>query len=286
MKPGMRAILLSATLPALTGCYEQRIVKDSFGEYRTLARESERGEHTDAQGKPSGGGGEAGGDLAEFNPAGQTSIWAIPLESFDGDEQQRRALRLIYRLQRDRNVPDLWQRTEQGKTIVYRGHYVSADAGDAQSDLRQTRMIELDGIRPYQDVEVKRINFVPQAARSQLDLKRYAGQDLYTLQVGAYDDQFKGDPRKAAEDAAEELRKEGELAFYYHGPNMSVVTIGLWDYETAWSREVGVQDRYSEVVLKTQQQHPDNQLNGKPIWQKEGGQTPEKQGSFLVHVPK
>src|SRR5207249_754255 len=60
---------------------------------------------------------------------------------------------------------------------------------------------------------------------------------LYTLQVGVYGRRDLEHPseadlaeeRRAAEEAAFRLRQEGELAFYYHGPQMSTVSVGVFD---------------------------------------------------------
>lgn len=107
----------------------------------------------------------------------------------------------------------------------------------------------------------------------------------YTLQVAVYTrmDDEKSSPselaefRKAAEDAAVALRREGEQAFYYHGPFGSSVTVGLFS----------TPDERSGLAAVLRTKYPQNLINGQPT--KVGSpltiKNAQPQRSFIVEVP-
>jgi hypothetical protein len=115
-----------------------------------------------------------------------------------------------------------------------------------------------------------------------------------TLQVGIYcrmDDRKPtaaelAEFRKAAEAAAIELRRGGELAFYYHGPERSTVTVGLFTQKDLNDGTGGESDDLREA----RQKHPSALVNGMGLRQSEIVPGSKKKGelqkSFLVTVPK
>ncbi|MAY73224.1 MAG: hypothetical protein CMJ31_00595 [Phycisphaerae bacterium] len=139
------------------------------------------------------------------------------------------------------------------------------------------------------------------AADTELDLrtvaKRYGPNALYTLQVAVYG-LSPSDPRqpsgedlasfrRAAEDAAAAFRAAGEEAFYLHGPQNSIVTIGVFGRED-------LDDSVNPPVLsrrlrETHERHPHNLLNGQAIRMTgraaSGAVVEQLQTSQLVEVP-
>jgi hypothetical protein len=121
---------------------------------------------------------------------------------------------------------------------------------------------------------------------------------LYTLQVGVYsrEDQKAATPaemaefRKTAEEAVVQLRREGEQAFYSHGPNRSMVTIGLFGTE-----DFDATSKFESPALRAlRKRFPYNLQNGMGIKQRftvtdpKTGQQMKKeriQPSGLVQVP-
>ena len=125
-----------------------------------------------------------------------------------------------------------------------------------------------------------------------LDLYQFAGDDLMTLQIGYYDEQYGEDFREAAELAAKELREQGDQAFYYHGPNRSLLTVGLFGQEDLVQHttpgqdgRIFVQTQYSQRVVELQKKYPHNLGNGLTLLQKQGGKDIGAQLSSLVRVP-
>ena len=122
-----------------------------------------------------------------------------------------------------------------------------------------------------------------------MDLKQHAG--MYSLQIGFYDEAFGKEFRKAAEEMATILREDGVEAYYYHGPNISMVTVGLFDDSDLVKREVrmpnglvSIQEGYGPRIKVLQEQFPNNLGNGATVIDKIDGQNLGPQPSFLVRV--
>ena len=213
----------------------------------------------------------------------QNSGCAILLKSFDGPGQDNEAARFIDRLTLTAAMPDLWKSRFKNVTNVYRGRYSDVASPQAQRDLRQSRMIQVDGKRPFEAADLVDLSTgKPPAAviTSDNDLRRYPNQ--YSLQVGCYDEQS-GNPRVAAERAAATLRAEGEQAFFYHGPFLSLVTVGLFDESDMTLRDGAT--AYSPRVKELQRRFPYNLVNGRTLVEKRSDGTKIRdQPSFLVRV--
>jgi hypothetical protein len=91
---------------------------------------------------------------------------------------------------------------------------------------------------------------------------------LYTLAIGFYTRADLGKPtpeelreyRTLAEEATAKLRREGDQAYFYHGPNGSQVTIGVFtpeDYDP-----VAKQGVESLALTDARQKYPNYLLNG------------------------
>ena len=268
-RPGLAWIACLAAGIATAGCEYQEISRtDPFREWavRTgMAPDPKKQGITQA-------------DLRAF---AQTRGHAIRLQSFDGEDRLRLARNLSSHLSKSVGLNDTWFTDDQGIATVYRGQYLDPDLPDAQRDLEQTRGLIVDGWRPFVDAE-----FVPvgaDGAYSPRDLRGYPG--MYTLQIAFYTLDMGEDFRKVAEQRAEQLRKEDFDAYFYHGPKMSNVTIGLFTQEEAYER-VGPQFKPSAVVRALMKRFPHNEGNGQPIpfANKDGKE--EFQESSLVVVPK
>jgi hypothetical protein len=126
---------------------------------------------------------------------------------------------------------------------------------------------------------------MPPADQGAVDLRSVAGQGHYTLQIGYFEDP--NDPalaRQTAEQWAGQLRSQGTAAYYFHGPNRSMVTVGVFPANAASVSETGVVT-YSPAVRQLQQQFPHNLYNGNTIRVKlRDGRTID-QPSFLVRIP-
>jgi hypothetical protein len=205
--------------------------------------------------------------------------YAILLETFEGDKANTRAARRAKQLLEEAKISDIWIRQAMSKWQVLRGHYPDPNVERAQSDLRQVRMAQVDGLRPYENVDVVSLRLGVDSALAKFDLKQFAGHALYSLQVAAFDEAYGENFRQAAEDYMRELRDAGEEAYFYHAPEMSMVTIGIFSNEDLPLRKVKrqmpdgqisefKQTAYGPRILEIQQRHPHNIFNGYTVSEK------------------
>jgi hypothetical protein len=115
----------------------------------------------------------------------------------------------------------------------------------------------------------------------------------YTLQVGVYgrlDTQGTSasdlaEFRRAAEQAAAKLRREGEEAYYFHGPSRSMVLIGAFDETEYDESHPGAGD--GPRLKEARQKFPYNLVNGAGYKQTRPGATEGSlQRSQVVMIPK
>ena len=267
-------MVLAAAL-LISGCYEYRVKYDGWETFRSQIGGDKPGDpNTNAK-------------SAGAAPVDTRSGWAILVETFEGASRFRRASELVRRLTNRYAVTELWIQEDQGKTKVYRGRYDTLTDLDAQKTLMQMRALDDDGTKPYENVELVSLGgdeTVRTAGSS--DLRAHSGQGFYTLQIGFYDDEYGPDFRDAAEQAAAALRMENHRAFYYHGPNRSMVTIELFT-EADFDQDGPVRV-YGARMLALQEKFPNNLGNGRTVVEKiDDGKKSEKraQQSFIVKVP-
>ncbi len=265
-----RSIILSlsaivASLAVAGGCTYEYVVSDGWAGMR---------EYADSTVQP------ASGRLRERPLDG----WAIRMASLQGKDAKAQAARAIAYLQKRANVPDLWYLPRADGVEVYRGKYVNPTDPAAQSDLRQTRMLVIDGKRPYEKVELVPLTPGGEARTMHpADLRTHTG--MYSLQVAFFDDPAGEGPRAAAEAAVKSLREAGVEAYYYHGPFRSLVTVGLFAYTQAFALGPHGQDEYAEMVLELQQKFPCNLANEISLEAQQRGSQNRMPSSFLVQAP-
>jgi hypothetical protein len=207
----------------------------------------------------------------------------------------------LQRFQTKGGLPEAYvERRGRGAVIAY-GKYASPESSEAQADLKRVRATNVDGSFPFADAFL-----APPPGEAlhgtdpQLDLrnarKNHGGKRAaYTLQIGVYARPDRQTPsaselrefRQAAEKAASQLRQDGELAFYFHGPNSSSVTVGVF---SAADIDAKAPTGTSQALRDAKTLHPYNLLNGKGINEKAGvspdGKTVYRlQPSMVVGVP-
>lgn len=244
---------------------------------------------------------ELGGAAAEPGVSGgeQRPIggWSIVLTKL-GTSGMKRAQELLRVIQDDAGLRDAFiEQRSEGLVIAY-GNYMGREA--AEKDLARVRNTDLLGTRPFEGAIV-----TPPASgelrgsNPAFDLRtvkeRYGKQAVYTLQVGLYGRADYQTPkaedlaqfRIAAEDAVRDLRAKGEMAFYYHAPARSMVTIGVFgekDFDST------TRPPYQSPALKAvRDRFPNNLLNGQGINETirtESGRVTRMQSSQLVAIPE
>jgi hypothetical protein len=234
-----------------------------------------------------------GGDEPNAGPKG----WAVVIAAFRGDGRDQAAAALLSKVRSEGGLPEAYTAHRNEAVIVAVGDFPSPDDDRARKELARIQQLEIGGVKPYAGamlappLEWKMAGGMPQfnLARAR---QIYGDRAMYTLQVGVYGRMdLKGVPteadlaeaRKAAEQAAARLRQEGELAFYYHGPTMSMVTVGVFDTNDFDPQIAG----FKSIRLRdTQKRNPYNLYNGEGMRVKVKGQNAQLQPSNLVEVPK
>lgn len=213
--------------------------------------------------------------------------WAIILEAVTGPDHQRAAAIRRADLARELDRPDLAIRNRADGSAIVMGAYPSATDTRAQADLEWVRAIPRGKTRPF-----AKAYLVPPAAETITageadsawnlagirDTRGGADKEL-TLQIAVFDGA--GSIARARADAeafAVSLRAGGEQAFYFHGPGLSVVTIGLFDEREADNAG----NPASRAAQEAKTAHPLNLRNGRdPILDLAGNPQP----SALMRIP-
>jgi hypothetical protein len=213
----------------------------------------------------------------------QGSQWAILLETFSGPTRQERVRERLEELREHTGMRRLWSVEHEETMYLYRGQYPKRNDLTAIRDLRRTHNTIFKGKRPYQEAKLVALNEkkAPNLA-AEFDLRSFPG--MYTLQIEIFTREMGKKYQTIAEERAAKLRKDGAKAYFYHGRRMSIVTIGLFDYQDAFVTGRTGQDQYAPEILKIQDKHPFHSANGKTIEERRGGRL-TKQKSLLVKVP-
>ncbi len=230
----------------------------------------------------------------EATPA-RTS-WMIVLGTFRGDDRDTLAQDAL-KIARTRGIDGAFVEARGPASVVAVGRFSDSTSEEAKRELARVRAVEIDGVRPF----AYAFFAPPDAAsamgnRPQYNLVRareqFGEQARFTLQVAAFGPADLNNPkageleqaRADAEQAAAILRNEGELAFYYHGRSLSMVTIGVWDDAAFGDRTDPMDD--DPTLLSAKKRFPYNIYNGGGVKVKQGKTTKATlQRSQLVRVP-
>lgn len=231
-----------------------------------------------------------------------SAFWSIVIENYPTiDDGPQRAQAALVQVQTVGQLPGVYLEKRGKRIVLAYGRYEGLADPQARTDLDRIRSIVIAGERPYQrallsppmeravygsvpewDLRNARANFGPDA--------------LYSLQVGIYGRlQAWEEPSPAeldeyrafAEDAVARLRREGEMAFYFHGPRRSTVTVGIFgpaDHDPMKPHAESMQLRM------TRERHPYNVHNGfgikETVATQTGGRHDFLQPSMLIAIPK
>jgi pimeloyl-ACP methyl ester carboxylesterase len=224
--------------------------------------------------------------------------WSIVLVAMRGAEAGQAAALALDKVRRVGGLAEAYVERRGASVVVAYGRYDSPMSRAAQEDLARVRGMVVDGERPFAGavlapppMEGMR-GSIPEYDLAGVREAMNAGQaKLYTLQIGVYTADAGREPtaseltqiRRAAEAAAVALRREGEEAFYFHGPRRSMVTIGVFTEQEipATGRPMG-----SIRLREAQRKHPNHLVNGQGAMVRVGGQREGRlQESRVVEIP-
>ncbi len=230
-------------------------------------------------------------------PVAHENAWTIVIVAFRGDEADQLSKLALHKVQTEGNLPEAFLERRGEAIVVAYGQYESGDSPRGVAELKRIQSMEVNGKTPFHDALLappangSNLGGMPQINLVQAKAL-YGEHALYTLQVAVYgrqdllrptEDDLK-EARRDAERAAMKLRQEGEQAFYYHGPRMSMVTIGVFDEEDFDPQAPTAQ---SSRLRDARRRFPNNLYNGAGIKVRRPGQAEAHlQASTLVAIPE
>lgn len=220
--------------------------------------------------------------------------WAIVLYTSTQPDHRRIVSEWLAGFRQATSLTQGWVESDERGSIVRFGSYPSVESKEAQADLATLKNFVLNDRLPFARAYLAKYGGSDAAGRvREYNLtqarKFYPREDtVYSLQIGVYEAEqatTAEEARRLAEEAVVQLRSQGEMAFYYHGPNRSMVCVGVFP-STAADAATGM---YSPEVRALQQRFPYNTFNGRSLKQEilttSGKKREELQPSFLVQVP-
>lgn len=256
---------------------------------------------------------------AALTPLGkQTGAWAIVLAAFRGETQKEDAAAMLSHITAQKELAGAYVESRGGgrSTVVALGRFADPSSAEALDKLERVRSLKV--IDKVGGVDVEKRPFAGAflappgelmnlGQRSEFNLVRakeqFGPKVQYTLQVAVYgrkdilDEQKRNpteeelkDARRLAEEAVIALRKEGELAFFYHGPRYSTVTIGAWTDKDFASRPLpGSEERprsENPELTALRLRFPNNLYNGAGVKVKTKDNVEQIQPSAIVRIPE
>ncbi len=235
----------------------------------------------------SGGCGDGGKAAGGPGGGAAASGWAIAADAFEGPNHQALAEQRRMEFVSQTKLGDWWVKHEANTSLVLYGRYDDPKDGAARADLQKLHQLTARGQitpRTLMLTPIARPVAAGVGGLAQYDLRRAARRGVYTLQMAVYDERFGSDFRRAAEKAAAALREEGTEAYFYHGPNRSMVTVGVFGEDAARYNAGGL-IVYSDAVKRLRNQYPYNLVNGRTMRVRQGEGDFYEAPSHLVRIP-
>jgi hypothetical protein len=232
----------------------------------------------------------------ESQEAKKEARWSVLVAIFRGEKQAEEAAKTLTEFRAGGMLPEAYIQERGEATCIVVGSFTGPEDPNAQAELKRVQEIEVNRERPYAGsylappVQADLKGSIPEYNLSQARVI-FGKKAVQTLQVGVYGREDIDRPtqedlkecRKAAEDAVVKLRREGEQAYYHHGPRRSMVCVGVFDL-TDFDPQVPTYK--SSRLRETQRRFPYNLYNGQAIRIKRPGQAATIQPSNLVAIPE
>lgn len=238
-----------------------------------------------------GGGSESSASASDGARSGDTLSstpgWGIVLQSFPGEPSSETITQARTLAQRELGRSDVRVMRQQSGAAIVLGSYEGPESAAAKRDLDAARRVVVGGRmiygRAFLAPPPRTIDYGDHPQYNLSTVKAAYGRDaIWTFQIGVYESPNRQEAKQAAERAVVDLRREGEQAFYYHGPTRSMVTIGVFGRDD-YDEQLGPR---TPVLHALKEKYPLNLLNGQyPIIEKRPGVEDRRQSSLLVRIP-
>lgn len=200
--------------------------------------------------------------------------WRILIVAAQGPDAKSTAEMALWKVQNVGSLPEAYLVQDDPQTwrVCY-GRYASGSDPVAKGDLRRIRDTRVGDEKPFENAVLMPPTDGELPITSPFDLRSVAhslpeDHARYTLAIAFYTRADLEAPtkeelaecRKMAEEAVAKLRREGDQAYFYHGPNGSQVTVGVFgemDHDPV--KNPGVE---SLGLRAARTKHPNYLLNG------------------------
>lgn len=226
-----------------------------------------------------------------FKPKSKIDVgeWTILIAQFEEPTHAAEAARLKKALEAKTGYQDLWLQNEGERTSLYAGHYQGAKDSRANADALRWKQMQLSGQLPSSGVVMTPIIERNTGSTPEWNLLNARSRGDATLEIGYFDEEYGPRFREIAEQYVAELRLDHHEAYYYHGPNQSGVTVGIF-----WKAEnpVKMLNRgellvYGPKVEALRRTAPFNVRsgNGRVVRERTPSGVMRDQPSLLVEIP-
>ncbi|MFN0010933.1 MAG: hypothetical protein ACKVS8_04730 [Phycisphaerales bacterium] len=220
--------------------------------------------------KPAG----APADAQAPTAAATSEGWTIVLAGFREADRQAAADASLPKIRAVAGLEGAFVSARPKSVLIGIGRFKDASDPEAQTLLKRVREIVVNGQKVFADAflapPTDQTNL---GARPEYNLltarEQFGKRAAATLQVAVYGRRDLANPtpadlaetRRAAEQGAASLRRDGELAFYYHGTRLSMVTVGVFSNED-------LKPGASPALEALRKRFPHNLYNGSGIREK------------------
>lgn len=236
--------------------------------------------------------GGSGGGSGE-GPAGDAAreAWTIVVYGYRGESRAAAARDALDWISRNTGMTGFRMEERDEATVIAYGRYNNPRSDRALRDLARLKDIDVEGAYPFEDAIITPPEYAGLGQHPEYDLRRAretfpSGE--YTLQVGFYGApgqllselpaKAQQEIRRTGEQAAVNLRREGELAFYYHGPTGTTVTVGIFS-----SDEIDLAKGYESLQVRAlRERFPHNLVNGKELRQRIRRSQSDQEGVWMI----
>lgn len=243
-----------------------------------------------------GGGVQEGAAAPSGHGEGASGVggrWTIAMATFSSPQHRAAAEEIRQEIAQISGMTGFEIASRADRSILHYGHYDAPSSARIRADIEKIHLIRIGERQPFARAFPTVVESSDRGAMPQFNLVRLWDQFprqpvIYSLQIAFYtfdESASERTARKTAEETAARLRAGGDPAFYYHGPTMSVVTVGVF-----FDRDVDAITGYGPDVLGLQERYRYNLGNGKEIVETQrlpsGKAIRNVQPSFLINVPR
>lgn len=264
--------LESAPRRALPQIFVCLLIGIAFGGCQAAERGASTASET-SEGEALFGGSGASSDTAA------REAWTIVVYGYRGENRAAAARAALDKIAGVAGMTGFRPEQRGETTVIAYGRYDDPNSQRAVRDVERIQRTEVDGAFPFRGAVLTPPAYAGLGSHPEYDLRRVRERfprAVSSLQIGFYTalgqhvSELPADAqreiREAGEQAAVNLRREGELAFYYHGPTGTAVTVGVFTDE-----DIDAARQYeSPLVQELKARFPHNLVNGKELRQRIG----------------